>query len=115
MARSMSAGKLYESIAFDAPSEVSDGQGGTIFGWQERYRCRAHYRYLRGGETVQAARLEGRQPVVITVRASSETSQVKTEWRIRDTRTGTEFNIRSIVPTEDRRFLEITAESGVAV
>jgi SPP1 family predicted phage head-tail adaptor len=111
----VTAQDLQNSIAFDEPSEVSDGQGGTIFGWQERYRCRAHYRYLRGGETVQAARLEGRQPVIITVRASSETRQVRTEWRIRDTRTGTEFNIRGIVPTEDRRFLEITAESGVAI
>ena len=111
----VTAQSLQQSIAFDEPTEASNGQGGTVQGWGERYRCRAHYRFLRGGETVQAARLEGRQPVVITVRSSSETRQVRTEWRIRDTRTGTEFNIRSIVPTEDRRFLEITAESGVAI
>lgn len=115
MAIAISAGKLYERIAFDAPTETSDGQGGIIQGWQERYCCHAHYRFLRGGETVQAARLEGRQPVIITVRASSETRQVRTEWRIRDTRTGTEFNIRGITPTDDRRFIEILAESGVAV
>jgi len=111
----ITAQSLQQSIAFDAPTEVSDGQGGVIQGWQERFRYRAHYRFLRGGETVQAARLEGRQPVVITVRASSETKQVRTEWRIRDTRTGTLYNIRGITPTDDRRFIDILAESGVAV
>lgn len=111
----VTAQSLQQSIAFDEPTEVSDGQGGTILGWQERYRCRAHFRFLRGGETVQAARLEGRQPVIVTVRSSSETRQVKTEWHIRDARTGTLYNVRGITPTDDRRFLEILAESGVAV
>jgi len=108
------AGKLHHRIAFDKPVDQSDGQGGTVNGWQEQFQCRAHYRFLRGGESVQAARLEGRQPLVITVRSSSETRQVKTEWHIRDVRTGTVFQVKAINPTEDRRFIEILAESGVA-
>lgn len=110
----MRADRLHEHIAFDKPVEQSDGQGGTVNGWQEQFQCRAHYRFLRGGESVQAARLEGRQPLVITVRSSSETRQVETQWRIRDVRTGTVFQVKAINPTEDRRFLEILAESGVA-
>lgn len=111
----VSAQDLQHRIAFDEPTEVSDGQGGTIQGWQTVLTVWAHYRYLRGGETVQAARLRGRQPVIITVRASSNSRQVQTEWRIRDTRTDTLYNIRGITPTEDRKFLEILAESGVAI
>jgi len=34
---------------------------------------------------------------------------------MRDVRTGVHYNIRSVVPTDDRQFLEITAESGVTI
>lgn len=109
------AGDLHERVAFDSPALVTDGYGGVEDGWTEEFICRAHYRFLRGGETVQAARLSGRQPVVVTVRASSETAAITPAWRMRDTRTGTIYNVRSIVRTEDRRFYELTCESGVAV
>ena len=124
MADRMHAGRLYQAVAFDKPVQQSDGQGGTINGWEQQFECRAHYRYLRGGESVQAARLEGRQPLIITVRSSSETQQVQTDWRIRDVRTGefdvngdwtgVVYQIKAVNPTDDRRFLEILAESGVA-
>lgn len=110
----MSVGALHERVAFDRPEPQPDGQGGVIDGWCEMFCRWANYRYLRGGETVQAARLEGRQPVVITVRKDGETKQVTTDWRVRDARDGTVFNIRAIMPG-DRGYLEITAESGVAV
>lgn len=111
----MDAGDLYQKVAFDEPVTQSDGQGGTINGWSERFQRRAHYLWLRGGETVQAARLEGRQPLVITVRSDSGTRQITTDWRARDARSGAIFNIRGIVPSDNRAFLEITVESGVAV
>jgi len=114
MADRMASARLYEHIAFDMPTQVSDGQGGTVDDWEEQFQCRAHYRSPRGGETVQAARLEGRQPMGITVRSSSNTRQAKTEWRIRDVHTGTVIQIKAIQRTEDRRYLEILAESGVA-
>lgn len=111
----MPSGDLYEHVAFDMPVSQSDGQGGTIDGWQERFKCRAKYLYLRGSEAVQAARLEGRQPVVITVRLSGQARQVTTDWRVRDVREGSVFNIRAIERTPDRKWLEILAEGGVAV
>lgn len=111
----MDAGKLYERVAFDSPLESSDGQGGGEDGWQEAFSCRANYRRLRGGERVQASRLEGVQPTVITVRRSSQSDAVTTDWRIRDVRSGETFNIRTKVRTDDRAFYEFTCESGVAV
>ena len=111
-------GDLFEAVAFDRPVVNPDGHGGTETAWSgdaDAVKARANFRFLRGGETVQAARLSGRQPLVATVRRSLATRQVTTDWRMRDTRTGVEYQIRSIVHTDDRLFLEMTVESGGAV
>jgi head-tail adaptor len=114
----MNSGNLDHRVAFDALVRGQDGYGGEKLGFadaSEAFEAWAHFRYLRGGETVQAARLRGQQPVVVTIRSSVAARAVTTEHRMRDLRTGEVYNIRAIVPTEDRRFLEITAESGVEV
>ena len=111
----MRAGSLYERVAFDAPTYTPDGSGGQDRTWEQQFDCRAHFRWLRSGEAVQAARLDGRQPVVTTIRASAASRQITSDWRMRDARTGTVYNIRSIVPTDDRAYLELLCEAGVAV
>lgn len=109
----MTAGKLDRRVAFDAPTSAPNGQGGTISGWQERTVVWANFRFLRGGEVVQSARLEGRQPVVVTIRASTETKTITPEWRMRDARTGTIYAIRTCPPPGREGFIELTCESGV--
>lgn len=115
----MQAGDLDQRVAFDALVLVPDGHGGTETDWAQdeaATKVWANFRYLRGGETVIAARLDGRQPVVVTVRRNPETRRIDTSWRMRDLRTGVPYNIRSgPVPTDDRGYLEFTVESGVAV
>lgn len=111
----MGAGSLHHKVTFESPTSDPDGYGGAIEGWTEEFTCRAAYTRLRGTETVMAARLEGRQPAVIRVWASSETRAVTTDWRITDARSGEVFNIRSKIETEDRRWIDFTAESGVAI
>ncbi|MFD1199577.1 head-tail adaptor protein [Brucella gallinifaecis] len=113
MADKRSAGSLYEKITFSTITSVPDGHGG-FEPLPTSFTVRANIRYLRGGETVQAARLTGKQPVVVTVRRSSQTAALTTDDKMKDARTGNEYQIRAIVPTEDRQFMEITAESGVA-
>jgi len=108
------AGGMTYRLAFDRPTVAPNGQGGQLQGWEEAYRCAAHILFLRGGEVVQAARLAGRQPAVMTVRSCSLLASVTPEWRLRDVRAGTIWNIRSIVRTQDRAFYELTCESGVA-
>lgn len=105
---------MVEKITFDAPSFDS---AGVQDGWSEgAYTCRAYFRYLRGGEAVQAARLDGRQPVVMTIRRSSIADTITSDWKVRDARRGTVYNISAPpVPTDDRMWLEITATSGIAV
>lgn len=110
----ITANQLTVPVQFDLVSEVQDGHGGFDL-IPVTFETRAHIRYLRGGETVQAARLQGKQPVVVTVRRSSISMQIDTDTIMRDARTGAVYNIRAVVQTEDRQFIEITAESGVAV
>ena len=112
MAR-LGSGQLHSSITFSTITEVPDPHGGFELVLTD-FTVRADILYLRGGETVQAARLTGKQPVVVTVRRSSATAALSTADGMRDARTGTEYQIRAIVPSSDRQFMEITAESGVA-
>lgn len=114
MAAKLSAGSLYDKITFSTITEVPDGGGGFDLVLSD-FTVRANIRYLRGGETVQAARLTGKQPVVVTVRRSSATQALDTSCQMRDARTGTEYQIRAIAPSSDRQFIEITAESGVTI
>ena len=108
----MVSGFLRESVTFDQPTFDSDG---VQTGWSVSvYACRAGFRYLRGSEAVMAARLDGRQPIVATIRRSPAADTIAPDWVMKDARRGTTYNIRTVILSDDRRWIEITAESGVA-
>lgn len=123
---SRSAGQLYQRVAFDERQLASDGYGNVDGDFAQVFSCRAGFTYLRGSEAVIASRLEGRQPVVVRVRASPETREVAPEWRMRDLEngewadsgetvwTGPIYAVRSVAETPDRMWLDIMVESGVA-
>lgn len=108
------AGDLRNRVVLQKQSQTSDGAGGVTTPWADQFVVWAGYTHLRGGEGVLAGRLEGRHPQVVRVRASSQTRQITTDWRLRDRRTGSVFNIRDITPTEDRAYIDLLCESGVA-
>jgi SPP1 family predicted phage head-tail adaptor len=108
------AGDLKHRVAFDLRMPKSDGAGNGIAEWREEFEAYAGFIHLRGGETVMAARLQGQHTLVIFVRASSQTRSVESDWRIRNSRDGTIYNIRDIVHSEDRAWIEFTCQSGVA-
>jgi hypothetical protein len=125
--RNSDAGQLYEKVAFDERATQSDGYGNGQGNFVEQFQRRAGFTYMRGGETVLASRLEGRQPIVVRVRRDSDTLKIQPDWRMRDARngawqgadderywTGPTYAVRSIIATEDRQFLDIMVESGVA-
>lgn len=114
MAKTTRAGELHDLVAFEKRGTTSDGHGGTISGFTEQFRCRARIQHLRGSEVIQAARLEGRHPQIVTVRSATQTQQVTADWRIRNVRTGALMNIRSVEPDENRALIAFMAESGVA-
>lgn len=105
---------LIARVAFDELVGTPDGSGGEVLDWVERFTSRAHYRFLRGSEAVVAARLQGKQPVVVTVRSNEKTRAITPEWRMRDARSDTVYNIRTAIPTDDRLYIELTCESGVS-
>lgn len=121
------SGQLFSKVAFDQRIEESDGHGNDRGDFVERFTRRAGFTFLRGGETVIASRLEGRQPIVVRVRRDSDTLKITPDWRMRDTRNGAwdgeddqrywkgpTYAVRSIAPAEDRQFLDIMVEGGVA-
>lgn len=114
----MRRGPYPEEVAFDAPVQVPDGHGGIETGWADEaqaYRARARFRYLRGGEVVQAARLSGRQPIVVTLRYDAAAMVITTGWRMRNEQTGEVANIRTApVRAENGHEIEMTVETGVA-
>jgi head-tail adaptor len=108
------AGQLDENVAFDALDSVADGYGNFQNEFVEQFTIRAGYTWLRGGESIQAARLEGQQPLIVRVRACDDTNRIKPDWRMRDTRTGDVFAIRGITRSLDRGYLDVLVQSGVA-
>jgi len=121
------AGQLFEHVAFDMREQVDDGHGNYEQTFVEQFNCRAGFTYLRGGEAVIAGRLEGKQPIVVRVRVSSQSKRIATDWQMRDMRngawandggnqywTGPVYAVRSVIPTTDRQWIDVTVEGGVA-
>lgn len=111
----MAAGTLRHRIAFDRREDVDDGYGNTQAEFVEQFVVWGGLQARFGGEAVTAARLSGQQPVTITVRNSSQTEQIKPDWRARDVYSGEIYNIRSIAdPTDGGAYLDLLCQSGVA-
>ena len=108
------AGQLIESVAFDELNSVADGYGNEQQSFVEQYRCRAGFIWLRGGEAIEAARLEGIQPAIVRIRVSEESLRIKPDWRMRDLRSGTAYAIRGITQSPDRGWLDVLVQAGRA-
>lgn len=94
---------------------VDNGWGEMIPGpFEEQGIEHAHVRYLRGGETVMAGRLTGKQPAIFTLRQNVLTRAMTTAWVIK-TEDGAAFNVRAINdPDGKNAWLEMLGEKGVA-
>lgn len=109
------AGRLYYRLAFDQREMVDDGYGNVVAGdWTEQFQCRAEFIHLRGSETIMAARLESREPMIVRVRMSAQTRQIANEWQMRDLRDGKPYNIRDITWDNNRAMIDLLVEGGVA-
>lgn len=117
MANNRRAGPLRYRCAFQRRAEVDDGWGGTTPGsgpFETQFTASVGLTPRTGGEEVTAARLQGRQPYVATVRYSSETAGITTAWQlVHDGRT---FAITSppADPDGKRQWMEFIVVEGVA-
>lgn len=113
----MSAGELREKVRFEARIQSDDEYGNPSAGeFSDQFTVAARIQPLKAGETIMAARLAGRKPVIIRVRYSSDTALIEAGWRAVDARTGTIYSIDAppINVDERRRYFDIVATAGVA-
>ena len=104
---------LRDQAIFERRSNEQDGFGNYIGEWVPAFTRWCSVNALRGGESVIASRLQGRQPVIVTVRNDPDTDTIEPEMRA--TIDGRTYNIREMPRlTEDRLYLEFLAESGVS-
>lgn len=86
------AGALRERVHCQRPIGGGDGWGGEPLpgagGFENAFPrpLAAGMKPRTGGEGVDAARLGGTQPFVVTVRNTSQTRQITTAWRLVDVR-----------------------------
>lgn len=117
-----SAGELRERVGFyvraggDSSPDYGNPEGA--YETEPEFTCAAKIKPRLGGEDVFAARLAGRNFVNITVRRSSHTAEVTTDWRARNERTGRVYEIRSIIDPHGAdsrrgRWIEFLCEEGV--
>ena len=109
-------GNLDHRAVFQRPVAGRDEDGQIVQGWQDVLTEMAAVLYLRGTESVMQARMQSRSPAILTIRGSSLSRQITSEWRVvvRD-RSGTErlFEIKEDPrPVERGSFLEMLVESG---
>ncbi|GEC15158.1 head-tail adaptor protein [Nitrobacter winogradskyi] len=110
----ISAPNLYYKVHCQKRVEIDDGAGSTVGDFATQFSVRAGFAHLRGGEAVIASRLENKHPVIITVRASSQTRQINSDWRLVDARDGTAWAVRDVTPETDRQWVSLLCERGVA-
>lgn len=109
------AGDLRWRVAFERRVVVVDDYGNERGDFAEQFVVWANIKARLGGEAVVAARLEGKQPVTITVRQSPQTRTITEDWRARDVRADKVYAIRSIAdPDGGRQWLEILTQTGTA-
>ena len=109
------AGALREIVAFESRTALDDGYGNEIAGpFAEQFTANAQITPLRGGESVIADRLQGTQPVVITVRYNPHALTVRDDWQARNVRTGEIYQIKSGANQDEKRqYMQFMAVRGV--
>lgn len=119
MANSRNIGALRERMEFQARATADDGFGNQIPAgpFETRFTYWAGMRPLRGSEAVMAARLDWRQPYVVTVRNTTQTRGVTVAWQLVDARNANRvFAITSPPADPDGKnaWLEFIVTEGAA-
>lgn len=103
-----SVGQLDRRVTFR--QEGTDPTTGESTGWADVATRYARIQGLVGSESVQASRMAGRQPVIITVHRDSVTRTIDNGWQVVDARDPTlKWDVTSKIETEDLAWVEILA------
>jgi head-tail adaptor len=110
------AGSLRDSVRFERRGPAGNVGGVVKASWSPL--CgpfRAEIKPLRGGETIQAARMAGRDQVLMSLHGCRALAEVTSDDRVVDARDPTRtWNIVAPPTNPDGRgqWIEITAERG---
>lgn len=104
-----SAGELKHRVRFE--QRAPNARGERLGPWTEVATEAAKLLFLRGTEAVMAQRLQGKRPVVITVRASAKTRQISTPLQGVNVRTGEVYAIKAVTPDDTGAWIDILAEA----
>jgi head-tail adaptor len=109
------AGLLEQRVAFDKREEHEDPYGNMVADWVEQFQARAAFIFLRGSETVMAARLESREPMLVRIRNSANARLIGTDWQLRDLHGGDKaYNINDITWDNNRAVIDLVVTGGGA-
>lgn len=109
------AGKLRETVRFFRPA--LDARGRPVTDppedrWALQFATRADIDYAPGGEVAKQDRLQGVQPVAITIRDRRQAREITTGWRVEHRRLQAVFNIIGQSPDpSDRAFIIVRAQA----
>lgn len=107
------AGDLREKVEFLKEVSTPDGGGGSTIEWVVQITTRAAIKALKAGEAVMAGRLQGTQTLVATVRWQDALGDVDGAWRLRNARTGNDYNIRAVTPDVRKAWVDVLCEADV--
>src|SRR6185312_209333 len=93
-----SAGSLTEKVTLLKLVTVPDGAGGSTQSWETLLTARADIKVLKAQEAVMQGRLEGIETLVCTLRYQQALATADTTCRLRNERTGRQYNVRGITP-----------------
>jgi head-tail adaptor len=86
-----------------------DEHGDRLGDWEPGFQRWARIVVRTKGEAVLQSRLQGVQPVEVTLPSDSETTQITNAWRM--VWKGDPYNIRSVAPDESRAEIVLLAEA----
>lgn len=111
----MAAGRLDRRLHFERRVDVEDGYGNIVGEeWINQFTQAANIKFLRGGESVMASRLEAKGPVIVIIRNSTQAREITGDWRAVDARNSRVYAVKELPRESDSRgYLEMLAESGV--
>lgn len=104
------AGDLKDRVRFDSRSP--DPNGDPLGPFSPGFTVWAKVDYLRGSEVAVAQRLEGRQPVSVTVRDSTQARTINAGMQMVNVRTGETYNVTAASPAREAGYRNILALSG---
>ena len=103
------AGEMSERVRFSRRGK--DGYGRDTDTFEMQFEVWAKVTWPKGSEAAMQSRLQGVQPVALTIRTSNQARDIDTSWRAEVLRFGGPLNITAVAATPDRAFIELLAQA----